>query len=93
MSVGQIRRKRDRAIEARQRLMERARLRQRHAEEEMRARASGIDGERLPRIRDPVPQAPGLAGGNCQTVKLIGSHRTVHAGPRQRSSARRKSSA
>ena len=71
MSIGQIRRKRDRAIEARQRLMERARLRQCHAEEKMRARASSIDGERLPRIRDPLPQAPHLAGRESKLVEVI----------------------
>jgi hypothetical protein len=52
--------------------MERARLRQRHAEEEIRARASGINGKRLPCIRNPLPQAPRLAGGEREPVKLIG---------------------
>ena len=54
----------------------------RHAEEEMGAGPPVVHGERLPRIRDAVGQAPVLAGGERQTVKLIGLRRTVHAGSR-----------
>src|SRR5215470_6244257 len=80
MGVGQIWRQRNRTIEARQRLIKRARLRQRHAEQKMRARASGIDRERLARMRDPVGEASRLTGGDRQPVKLIGLRQAIHAG-------------
>jgi hypothetical protein len=46
----------------------------------MRARPFGIDREHLPRIRDPLVQAPRLAGRERQTVEIISLRQTIHAG-------------
>ena len=80
MRIGKIGRERERAVEACERLIVCAGPRQRHAKQDMRARPTAIDGERLARMRDPVGKTPLLAGGECQTVKLIGLGQTIHAG-------------
>src|SRR5439155_21281322 len=81
MSVGQIWRKRDRPFEACESLLWSAGLRQSHPKQEMRLCASRIDRERLPRICDPLPQVPRLAGGERQPVKLIGLDHIAQVGP------------
>src|SRR5262249_198470 len=71
VGAGKIGGDRERAVEARERLPERAGARQRHAEQDMRARAAGIDGERLARMDYSFCQPPFLAGGERKSVELL----------------------
>src|SRR5262249_38668483 len=81
MRTCKIRRDRNRAFEARQRIVELAGARQRHAEEEMRACPARIDREHLACISDPLGQAPFLTGSERKPMELIGLAWPIHGVP------------